>query len=355
MALRWYVVHAYSNFEHRVAEALKERIKLQGLEHKFGEILVPTEEVVEMRDGQKRKSDRKFFPGYVLVQMEMDEDTWHLVKEVPKVLGFIGGTPEKPAPITDKEAMSILRRVEEGVDKPKPKVLFEPGEVVRVIDGPFNDFNGVVESVNYEKNRLQVAVQILGRSTPVELDFSQVEKAYRLLLRSESEALHRKDDWGARKSATTRGVTHGQESHWLYQAADSCRPGESEPAGRSGARSARREHHGVLQSVQRADAEPREGIADACRHHGLQRPQLHLRPQDAAGLGADSQGDRHREGQRCAEHEQGRPHHAQAARGNREDEAARSDRCRSGRRRAHDRRQRAQHGRGCGGRLRWQQ
>jgi transcription termination/antitermination protein NusG len=176
MALRWYVVHAYSNFEHKVSESLKERVRRAGLDHKFGEILVPTEEVIEMRDGQKRKSDRKFFPGYVLVQMEMDEDTWHLVKEVPKVLGFIGGTSDKPAPITDKEAMSILRRVEEGVDKPKPKVLFEPGEVVRVTDGPFNDFNGVVESVNYEKNRLQVAVQILGRSTPVELDFSQVEK-----------------------------------------------------------------------------------------------------------------------------------------------------------------------------------
>ena len=177
MALRWYVVHAYSNFEHRVTEALKDRIKMRGLEAKFGEILVPTESVVEMRDGQKRKSDRKFFPGYVLVQMEMDEDTWHLVKDVPKVLGFIGGTAEKPAPITEKEAMAILRRVEEGVDKPKPKVLFEPGEVVRVTHGPFNDFKGVVESVNYEKNRMQVAVQILGRSTPVELDFSQVEKA----------------------------------------------------------------------------------------------------------------------------------------------------------------------------------
>ena len=177
MGLRWYVVHAYSNFEHKVATSLKDRIKREGLEGKFGEILVPTEEVVEMRDGQKRKSDRKFFPGYVLVQMEMDESTWHLVKEVPKVLGFIGGTSDKPAPITDKEANSILRRVEEGVDKPRPKVLFEPGEVVRVTDGPFNDFNGVVENVNYEKNRLQVAVQILGRSTPVELDFSQVEKA----------------------------------------------------------------------------------------------------------------------------------------------------------------------------------
>src|SRR6266850_2951112 len=177
VALRWYVVHAYSNFEHRVAESLKERIRRAGLETRFGEILVPTEEVVEMRDGQKRKSERKFYPGYVLVQMEMDEETWHLVRDVPKVLGFIGGTPEKPAAITDKEANQILRRVEEGVDKPRPKVLFEPGEVVRVVDGPFNDFNGVVESVNYEKNRLQVAVQILGRSTPVELDFSQVEKA----------------------------------------------------------------------------------------------------------------------------------------------------------------------------------
>jgi len=147
-----------------------------GLEHKFGDVLVPTEEVVEMRDGQKRRSDRKFFPGYVLVQMEMDEETWHLVKEVPKVLGFIGGTQDKPAPITEKEANNILRRVEEGVDKPKPKVLFEPGEIVRVTHGPFNDFNGVVESVNYEKSRLHVAVQILGRSTPVELEFSQVEK-----------------------------------------------------------------------------------------------------------------------------------------------------------------------------------
>lgn len=177
MALRWYVVHAYSNFEHKVAAGLQERVKMRGLEHKFGEVLVPTEEVVEMRDGQKRRSDRKFFPGYVLVQMEMDEDTWHLVKEVPKVLGFIGGTPDKPAPITDREANTILRRVEEGAEKPKPKVLFEPGEVVRVVDGPFNDFNGVVESVNYEKNRLHVAVQILGRSTPVELEFGQVEKS----------------------------------------------------------------------------------------------------------------------------------------------------------------------------------
>ena len=177
VALRWYVVHAYSNFEHRVAEALKERIKRDGLELKFGDILVPTEEVVEMRDGQKRRSERKFYPGYVLVQMEMDEESWHLVRDVPKVLGFIGGTSDKPAAISEKEAMRILQRVEEGVDKPRPKVLFEPGEVVRVVDGPFNDFNGVVESVNYEKNRLQVAVQILGRSTPVELDFSQVEKA----------------------------------------------------------------------------------------------------------------------------------------------------------------------------------
>lgn len=177
MALRWYIVHAYSNFEHKVKRSLEERIKLAGLEDKFGDILVPTEEVVEMRDGSKRRSERKFFPGYVLVQMDMDDETWHLVKEVPKVLGFIGGSSDKPAPITEVEADHILARVQEGVDKPRPKVLFEPGEVVRVTDGPFNDFSGVVEKVNYEKSRLQVAVQILGRSTPVELDFGQVEKS----------------------------------------------------------------------------------------------------------------------------------------------------------------------------------
>jgi transcriptional antiterminator NusG len=177
MALQWYVVHAYSNYEHKVKTSLQERIKRFGLENKFGEILVPTEEVVEMREGQRRKSERKFFPGYVLVQMEMDDETWHLVKEVPKVLGFIGGSSDRPAPITEGEAGAILNRVQEGVDKPRPKVLFEPGEVVRVTDGPFNDFNGVVEQVNYDKSKVRVAVQILGRSTPVELDFGQVEKA----------------------------------------------------------------------------------------------------------------------------------------------------------------------------------
>ena len=177
MALKWYVVHAYSNFENKVKASLEERIKLHGLEAKFGKIMVPTEEVVEMREGQKRRSERKFFPGYVLVQMDLDEETWHLVKEVPKVLGFIGGSSDRPAPITDAEAAAILNRVEEGVDKPRPKVLFEPGEVVRVVDGPFNDFSGVVENVNYDKSKLRVAVQILGRPTPVELDFGQVEKS----------------------------------------------------------------------------------------------------------------------------------------------------------------------------------
>jgi transcription termination/antitermination protein NusG len=177
MALRWYVVHAYSGFENQVKNSLREHVERSNMQDKFGEILVPTEEVVEMREGQKRKSERKFFPGYVLVQMEMDDDTWHLVKDVPKVMGFIGGTSDKPAPITEKEAQAILQRVHEGADKPRPKVLFEPGEVVRVVDGPFNDFNGVVEEVNYEKSRLRVAVLIFGRSTPVELEFSQVEKA----------------------------------------------------------------------------------------------------------------------------------------------------------------------------------
>jgi transcriptional antiterminator NusG len=138
---------------------------------------VPTEEVVEIKDGMRRTTERKFFPGYVLVQMEMNEQTWHLVKSTPKVLGFIGGTPDKPAPITEKEASQILSRVEESVEKPKPKTLYEPGEAVRVIDGPFADFSGVVEEVNYDKNRLRVAVLIFGRSTPVELEFAQVEKA----------------------------------------------------------------------------------------------------------------------------------------------------------------------------------
>jgi transcriptional antiterminator NusG len=174
--MKWYVIHAYSGFEQQVMRSLRDRIQRSGLGDKFGEILVPTEEVVEMRDGKKRKSDRKFFPGYVLIQMEMDNDTWHLVKESPKVLGFIGGTADKPAPISEAEANAILQRVEEGVDQPKPKVLFEPGEVVRVTDGPFADFNGVVEEVNYEKSRLRVSVLIFGRSTPVELEFGQVEK-----------------------------------------------------------------------------------------------------------------------------------------------------------------------------------
>jgi transcriptional antiterminator NusG len=177
MALRWYVVHAYSNFENKVKQALEERVKREGLDQYFGKILVPTEEVVEMRMGQQRKSERKFFPGYVLVQMELTDETWHLVKDVPRVLGFIGGTSDRPAPISEKEAMSILSRVEDGVNKPRPKVLFEVGEVIRVVDGPFKDFNGVVEEVNYEKSKLKISVLIFGRSTSVELVFGQVEKS----------------------------------------------------------------------------------------------------------------------------------------------------------------------------------
>ena len=176
MSKRWYVVHAFSGYEKQVQKSMAERIAREGLEDQFGQILVPTEEVVEMKGGQKRRSDRKFFPGYVLVEMEMSDQSWHLVKDVPKVMGFIGGTSDRPAPITEKEADTILNRVQEGVDKPRPKILFEPGEMVRVVDGPFNDFNGTVEEVNYEQSRLRVAVLIFGRSTPVELDFHQVEK-----------------------------------------------------------------------------------------------------------------------------------------------------------------------------------
>ncbi len=177
MAKRWYVVHAYSGFENKVKKSLEERIQRMGMEDAFDEILVPTEEVVEIRDGQKRRSERKFFPGYVLVKMEMNDATWHLVRDVPRVMGFIGGSSDRPAPISEREADQILNRVQEGVEKPRPKVLFEVGEVVRVTDGPFTDFTGAVEEVNYEKNRLRVAVLIFGRSTPVDLEFSQVEKA----------------------------------------------------------------------------------------------------------------------------------------------------------------------------------
>jgi transcriptional antiterminator NusG len=177
MSKRWYVVHAYSGFEKSVQRALVERITRSGLQDKFGQILVPVEEVVEMKNGQKSVTERKFFPGYVLVEMDMEDDTWHLIKSTPKVTGFIGGTGTKPTPITAKEVEKIMSQIQEGVEKPRPKVLFEVGEYVRVKDGPFADFNGSVESVNYEKSRLHVSVTIFGRATPVELEFAQVEKA----------------------------------------------------------------------------------------------------------------------------------------------------------------------------------
>ncbi len=173
---RWYVVQAFSGFEKRVADSLKEHIKIHEMEDFFGEVLVPTEEVVEMRSGQRRKSERKFFPGYVLVQMTMNDESWHLVRSVPRVMGFIGGTSDRPAPISNKEAEAILNRLEQASDAPKPKTMFSVGEILRVTEGPFADFNGTVEDVDYEKSRLTVSVSIFGRATPVELDFSQVEK-----------------------------------------------------------------------------------------------------------------------------------------------------------------------------------
>jgi transcriptional antiterminator NusG len=177
MSKKWYVVHAYSGFEKSVQRTLQERIRRAGMQDSFGQILVPVEEVVEMRSGQKNISERKFFPGYVLVEMEMSDDSWHLVKNTPKVTGFVGGTATKPTPISEKEVQNILHQIQEGVEKPRPKVLFEVGEAVRVKEGPFADFHGNVEDVNYDKNKLRVSVTIFGRSTPVELDFGQVEKA----------------------------------------------------------------------------------------------------------------------------------------------------------------------------------
>ena len=176
MSKKWYVVHAYSGFEKSVQRALLERIKRASMQDSFGQILVPVEEVVEMKGGQKNISERKFFPGYVLVEMEMTDDTWHLVKNTPKVTGFVGGTATKPTPISEKEVQNILHQIQEGVEKPRPKVLFEVGESVRVKEGPFADFHGNVEDVNYDKNKLRVSVTIFGRSTPVELEFGQVEK-----------------------------------------------------------------------------------------------------------------------------------------------------------------------------------
>jgi len=176
MAKRWYVVHAYSGMEKSVGRAIQERVERAGMQDKFGRIMVPTEEVVEMKNGQRTLTQRRFFPGYVLVEMEMDDDTWHLVKHTNKVTGFVGGAGNRPSPISEKEVQAILDQMQEGVEKPKPKVLFEVGEMVRVKDGPFNDFNGNVEEVNYEKSRLRVSVTIIGRATPVELEFGQVEK-----------------------------------------------------------------------------------------------------------------------------------------------------------------------------------
>ncbi len=174
--MRWYVVHAYSGMEKAAERNILERVQRQGMQDKFGRILVPTEEVVEVKNGQKRTTERKFFPGYVFVEMVMDDDTWHLVKNTGKVTGFVGGAKNRPAPISEDEVQKIIGQMQEGSDKPRHKVEFVVGEYVRVKDGPFTDFNGTVEEVNYEKNKLRVSVTIFGRATPVELEFNQVEK-----------------------------------------------------------------------------------------------------------------------------------------------------------------------------------
>ena len=174
--LRWYVVHAYSGMEKAVERNILERITRTGMQDKFGRILVPMEEVVEVKNGQKKTTERKFFPGYVLVEMVMDDETWHLVKHTNKVTGFVGGAKNRPAPISEAEVMKIVNQMQEGTDKPRHKVEFIVGEFVRVKEGPFTDFNGTVEDVNYEKSKVRVSVTIFGRATPVELEFSQVEK-----------------------------------------------------------------------------------------------------------------------------------------------------------------------------------
>ncbi|MBL6683441.1 MAG: transcription termination/antitermination protein NusG [SAR86 cluster bacterium] len=173
----WYVIQAFSNCEKKVKAAIEERIEISGLSEMFGEIMIPTEQVTELKKGQKKQLERKFFPGYMLVQMEMNDDTWHLVRKTSNVMGFIGGSKNKPVPLTERELNNIVNRVDEAVEKPKFKTVFESGETVRINDGPFNDFNGTVEEVDYEKNLIKVSVSIFGKSTPVELNFSQVEKS----------------------------------------------------------------------------------------------------------------------------------------------------------------------------------
>ena len=175
--MNWYVIQAFSNCEAKVKAALEERIEMSGLSDKFGDIMIPTEQVTELKKGQKKQMERKFFPGYMLVQMEMDDNTWHLVRKTPNVMGFIGGSRNRPLPLTDKEFDNIVNRVDEAVESPKFKTVFESGETVRINDGPFNDFNGIVEEVDYEKNLIKVSVSIFGKATPVELNFSQVEKS----------------------------------------------------------------------------------------------------------------------------------------------------------------------------------
>src|SRR5450756_82389 len=234
MAMHWYVVHTYSQFEKSVQRALTERIQRDGMQDKFGQIMVPVEEVVELKSGQKSITERKFFPGYVLVEMEMTDESWHLVKNTPKVTGFLGGSAMKPTPISAKEVQNIMQQMQAGVEKPRPKVLFEVGELVRVKEGPFTDFNGSVEDVNYDKNKIRVAVTIFGRSTPVELDLGEVEKALKARSVNVGLSLQKMRTrfpcchfscWGETNSfVRTRliGVHHGKKSRRLHQAASAC-------------------------------------------------------------------------------------------------------------------------------------
>tara|TARA_B100001105_G_C22236618_1_gene376406 strand:+ start:213 stop:746 length:534 start_codon:yes stop_codon:yes gene_type:complete len=176
MAMRWYVLQSFSGYENKVKLALEDRIKRSGFQDSFEQVYVPTEEVIEMKEGQKRKTQRKYFPGYVMIKMDLNDETWHLVRSAPKVLGFVGSSGDRPSPLNKDEAENLIRDIQKGVDKPKPKVIFEAGEVIRITEGPFNDFNGVVETVDFEKNRLTVSVLVFGKPTPIELSLTQVEK-----------------------------------------------------------------------------------------------------------------------------------------------------------------------------------
>ena len=296
---QWYIVHTYSGFEKKVAESLGQRVQAYGLQDEIGEILIPTEDVVEMRAGRKVVTPKRFFPGYILVEMNMSDNAWHVVKNTPKVTGFVGAGV-KPTPLSKEEVEQILDQVKEAAEKPKPKYMFEKGEQVRINEGPFTSFNGVVDEVNLDKNTLKVMVTIFGRATPVELDFLQVER-FDLTQRFKTQSVISKDP-ALRALRRTEGLM-AKKVTGNGEAPDCRGQGDARAAGRHRARSARRQHHGLLQELQREDR--RAGRLDhPGRRDDLRRSVVHVHHQDAAGVDSAEARGEHRQGIGRAQQEQ---------------------------------------------------